>query len=329
MSAGEFELINHYFKAAPDAITPASVLLGIGDDAALVQPSSGQALVVAADTLVSGTHFPADAPAEQIGQRALRVNLSDIAAMGAQPRWFTLALTLPASWGSDARREWVAEFSRGLKQCADQYQCTLIGGDTTSGPLCISIQMLGEVVAAKALRRDGANLDDFVLVTHTLGDGAAALDVIDEGTEQETWSDDDRDYLRSRYYRPEPRIQEGLLLQEIASSAQDISDGLLADLGHICQASDVAAEIDVAELPLSASLQKADVTQAQRWALTGGDDYELVFTVPEHNMPKLAMAQAQGQIQATVIGRIVSGAGVHCELNGAPFRVDSTGYRHF
>lgn len=333
MSAGEFELINHYFKAPPDALSPASVLLGIGDDAALVQTDASQALVVAADTLVSGVHFPADAPAEEVGQRALRVNLSDIAAMGAVPHWFTLALTLPKSWHSDARREWVADFSRGLKACADEYHCSLIGGDTTSGPLTISIQMLGQVPAAKALRRDGANLNDFVLVTHTLGDSAAALAVMNKdvtaGDALTHCTEADHAYLQARFYRPEPRIKAGLLLRDIASSAQDVSDGLLADLGHLCEASDVAAEIDIAEIPLSPTLQKFDLAQARHWALTGGDDYELVFTVAEQNMPLLAMAQAQGDIQASVIGRIVGGAGVHCELDGAPFSVDTTGYQHF
>lgn len=329
MSAGEFELINHYFKPAPDTLNPASVLLGIGDDAALVQPAADEALVVAADTLVSDVHFPAGAPAGAIAQRALRVNLSDMAAMGAEPRWFTLALTLPKAWADDARRSWVADFSRGLKNCAEQYNCTLIGGDTTSGPLSISIQMLGQVPAQSALRRDGAGLNDFVLVTHSLGDSAAALALLNNEPHSTSLTDTDRDYLQERYYRPEPRLREGVLLRDIASSAQDISDGLLADLTHICEASDVAAELDLAELPLSHALQQFDAAQAQRWALTGGDDYELVFTVPEQNMPLLAMAQAQGLIQATVIGRIVSGAGVHCEFNGAPVCVDSTGYQHF
>ncbi|WP_049721056.1 thiamine-phosphate kinase [Gilvimarinus polysaccharolyticus] len=333
MSAGEFELINHYFKAAPDALSPASVLLGIGDDAALVKTDANQALVVAADTLVSGVHFFADAPAEEIGQRALRVNLSDMAAMGAEPHWFTLALTLPQHWSEAARSGWVADFSRGLKACADQYDCNLIGGDTTSGPLTISIQMLGQVPAARALRRDGANLDDFVLVTHTLGDSAAALGLMNKdvaaGSALMHCTAADRAYLQARFYRPEPRIKEGILLRDIASSAQDISDGLLADLGHLCEASDVAAEIDVAQLPFSEALQKSDPEQVRHWALTGGDDYELVFTVSEQNMPLLAMAQAQGNIQASVIGRIVSGAGVHCELDGAIYSVDQTGYRHF
>jgi len=331
VSAGEFELINHYFKTAPDALTPATVLLGIGDDAALLQPDASQALVVAADTLVSGVHFPADAPAQEVGQRALRVNLSDMAAMGAVPHWFTLALTLPKHWCDDTRRQWVAEFSRGLKACAEQYQCHLVGGDTTSGPLSISIQMLGQVPANAALRRDGASVDDFVLVTHTLGDSAAALALLNNhvAAADHACTEADRQYLQGRYYRPEPRIQQGIVLRDIASSAQDISDGLLADLGHLCAASDVAAEIDLATLPQSAALQKFAPQQALRWALTGGDDYELVFTVAEHKMPLLAMAQAQGNIHASVIGRIVSGAGVHCELDGAPFSVDTTGYRHF
>ncbi|MDO3387220.1 thiamine-phosphate kinase [Gilvimarinus sp. SDUM040013] len=323
MAGGEFELINHYFKPAPEDLVADDVVLGIGDDAALVQPPTGELLAVATDTLVADVHFPADADAALIAERSMRVNLSDLAAMGAEPRWFTLALTLPGDWDGEKRQHWVAGFSRALKSCANTFGCTLIGGDTTRGPLSVGIQMLGSVPASQALRRDGAGLDDFVLVTGVLGDAAAALTVLDEP------ASDRNDYLRGRYYKPTPRIAEGKYLRGIASSAQDISDGLLADLGHICFASDVAAELDLAQLPFSEVLAEQPQAEAIEHAIAGGDDYELVFTVPPENMPELAMLQAAGKVQATVIGRIVSGAGVHCELDGAPYYSNATGYKHF
>ncbi|MDO6746198.1 thiamine-phosphate kinase [Gilvimarinus sp. 1_MG-2023] len=324
MAAGEFELINHYLKPAPDEILPDSVLLGIGDDAALIQPSVEQHLAVATDTLVADVHFPATAPADLIAERSLRVNLSDMAAMGAEPQWFTLSLTLPSEWDSECRRDWVATFSRGLKACAKQFGCVLIGGDTTQGPLSVGIHMLGQVPPAEALRRDGAEPGDFVLVTGCLGDAAAALAVLDDDS-----TDSRRDYLRDRYYRPSPRVAEGQLLRKIASSAQDISDGLLADLNHICQASDVAAELDLDQLPMSAALAEAGESDAVRLATSGGDDYELVFTVAAENMPALAMLQAEGKLEATVIGRILSGAGVHCQWQGDVYQSSITGYQHF
>lgn len=317
---GEFELINRYFKSSQPEQD--GVVLGIGDDAALVQPTPGNLLAVASDTLVADVHFPANAPARQIAERSLRVNLSDMAAMAARPRWFTLSLTLPKAWASAEREAWVAEFSYGLKACADHYECVLIGGDTTSGPLCVSIQMLGEVAPGTALRRDGAQVGDFVLVTGTLGDAAAALPLLNNPSDSA-----DDEYLLRRYFQPEPRVAEAMLLSSFASSAQDISDGLLADLGHICDASDVAAEIDLNALPLSdALINHAD---AHVLAASGGDDYELVFTVAMEQMPHIAELQARGDLQASVIGRIVTGAGVHCELDGQPFVCEQSGYEHF
>ncbi|WP_020207988.1 thiamine-phosphate kinase [Gilvimarinus chinensis] len=326
MSLGEFELINQYFRPAADKPDGDAVVLGIGDDAALIQADPAQQLVVAADALVAGVHFPGDAEAELVGERSLRVNLSDMAAMGAEPAWYTLSLTLPAEWHEEQRRDWVAGFSRGLRQASEAFGCELVGGDTTSGPLHIGIQMLGQVPPGKALRRDGACVGDFVLVTHTLGDGAAALKSLNA---PELWSESQCAYLFERFYRPMPRITEGVLLRDIASSAQDVSDGFLADLGHICHASDVGAEVEVERLPMSEAVRAVDLQSARGLALTGGDDYELVFTLSPDKMPELAMAQARGDIAATVVGRIVAGAGVHCLLNDEPYNLDATGYRHF
>ncbi|UTF59699.1 thiamine-phosphate kinase [Gilvimarinus sp. DA14] len=326
MPLGEFELINQYFRPAADKSDGVGVVLGIGDDAALIQPDASQQLVVAADTLVSGVHFPETAAPELIGERSLRVNISDMAAMGAEPAWYTLSLTLPAEWQEETRRDWVAGFSRGLRKASEAYTCVLVGGDTTSGPLNIAIQMLGQVPPGKALRRDGACVGDFVLVTHCLGDGAAALASF---SETGIWSDTERDYLFERFYRPTARVREGVLLRDFATSAQDISDGLLADLGHICAASDVGAELDVDKLPISDATLAAGLERARQFALTGGDDYELVFTLSPEQMPEFAMAQARGDINACVVGRIVAGAGVHCLLDDKPYVVEVPGYRHF
>ncbi|WP_347332258.1 thiamine-phosphate kinase [Marinimicrobium locisalis] len=325
---GEFELIRHYFRQHSAESTPESVLLGVGDDAALLQPPAGESLVVTVDTLMAGAHFPQDAPAEEIGQRALRVNLSDLAAMGARPLWFTLALTLP-----EASEEWLRGFSRGLFAAAEEYGCTLVGGDTTRGPLSITVQAMGAVPTGLALRRDGASAGDYVLVTHTLGDSAGGLAVLQERLSKDP-GDEVRTFLTERYWRPMPRLEAASRLTGIASAALDISDGLLADLGHICEASDLGAEIFVEDLPLSAALQAAtDQTQAREWALTGGDDYELCFTVPESQMGELGMLIASGELQASVVGRMRAGSGVDCRLHGEPFATQSfatqQGYTHF
>lgn len=317
---GEFELIARYFTGAREDL-PDSVVLGVGDDGALLSPDPQQQLVVSVDTLVAGVHFPADAPAGEVGQRALRVNLSDLAAMGATPAWFTLALTLPPEWDETRRRDWVSGFSAGLRAAAETYGCALVGGDTTAGPLSVTIQIMGQVPPGLALRRDGAAVDDFILVTHTLGDGAAALASLDRPGASA--------YLRERFYRPTPRLAEGQLLRGLASAALDISDGLLADLGHLCSASDVAAVVDVASLPLSEALRAEEPARAREWALTGGDDYELVFTLAPERMGELARLQAEGRISATVIGQICAGSGVHCELDGREYHPAGNGYQHF
>jgi thiamine-monophosphate kinase len=242
--------------------------------------------------------------------------------MGAKPKWFTLALTLP-----QANEDWLRDFSRGLFNCADEYGIALVGGDTTRGPLTITIQVMGEVPAGVALRRDGAAPDDFIFVTNTLGDGAAALDAL---TRPNDFSSDVVEYLTQRFYLPEPQIKAGILLRGIASAALDISDGLVADLGHICEASDVGAVIDVANLPFSDALQSvSDINQAREYALCGGDDYQLCFTVSPSKMPELAMLIARGDICATMVGRIERGRGVIAQLDDEPYEISRSGYQHF
>lgn len=318
----EFELIRRFFQRDNAEGTDTDVILGIGDDAALLQLPAGQQLAVSVDTLVAGVHFPLDADAEAIAERALRVNLSDLAAMGAEPKWFTLALTLP-----DVSEEWLRAFSRGLFRTASAFNCTLVGGDTTAGPLSITVQVMGAVEPHLALRRDGASPGDYILVTNYLGDGAAALAIIEQRL---SLADEHQRYLRERFYQPQPRLHEARLIRGLASAALDVSDGLVADLGHICRASDLAAVIYVEDLPLSSALLAMDdLTQARCWALSGGDDYELCFTVGAEQMSTIGRLIAEGKLQATVIGEMLPGSGVHCELDGEPYALDNTGYQHF
>ncbi|RZA00746.1 MAG: thiamine-phosphate kinase [Moraxellaceae bacterium] len=327
----EFQLIQRFFQHEQADLlltekAQASVVLGIGDDCALLQVPANKQLAVSVDTLVSGVHFPAEAAAEDIAERSLRTTLSDLAAMGAEPLWFTLAVTLPKN--SDyIFEEWLRSFSRGLFRVANEFQIVLVGGDTTSGPLAITIQVMGAIESRLALRRDGASIGDFICVTNTLGDGAAALAQIQQRVNV---NPEHRDYFYQRFYRPTPRFREANILKRIASSALDISDGLVADVGHICTASDLAAIIDVENLPLSPALQSLNnLEQARIWALSGGDDYELCFTVAPEKMPELAMHIAAGEIHATVIGEIVAGSGVVCELDGKTFNLERAGYQHF
>lgn len=327
----EFELIQQFFQREQADLlleekAQASVVLGIGDDCALLQVPANKQLAVTVDTLVADVHFPADAKPDDIAERALRTNLSDLAAMGAEPLWFTLALTLPKN-SEYLSEEWLSGFSRGLFRTANHYEIVLVGGDTTSGPFSITIQAMGAVESHQAMRRDGASIGDFVCVTNYLGDGAAALAVIQNRL---AINSEHEHYLRERFYRPIPRLVESNFLLGIASAALDISDGLVADLNHICEASDLGAVIDIESLPFSpALLAMNNLQQARIWALSGGDDYELCFTVPPEKMPELAMLIAQEKINATVIGEIVAGNGVHCELEGEAFELAAQGYQHF
>jgi thiamine-monophosphate kinase len=319
----EFDLIKRFFHHRSGA---PSIVLGVGDDCALLQPPEGEQLAISIDTLVAGVHFPADAEPAFIGERALRVALSDLGAMGAKPLWFTLALTLP-----EADENWLEAFSGGLMNAAGVYGCSLVGGDTTRGPLTISIQVHGSISPGRALRRDGARLDDLVYVTGDLGDGAAALAVINKELQVGNAANA---YLMDRFYRPRPHIRTGELLAGVASSAIDISDGFLADLEHICNASKVGAAIDVRRLPVSeVVMAKATPAQRESWALGGGDDYQLCFTVPRKKAGLVQTWIDNKSLSATLVGKIVEQTGVRCFKDGRPYSAatgaSARGYQHF
>jgi thiamine-monophosphate kinase len=316
---GEFDLINTYFARASQGD---DVELGIGDDCAIVRPPAGRHLVMSIDTLVEGVHFPYNTDPLKIGMRVMCTCLSDLAAMGATPHWFTLALTLPK-----AEETWLNDFSEGLFQIANQFQCNLIGGDTTKGPLTISVQVHGSVAPGSALKRGGGNLGDVVYVTGDLGDGAAALAAL---SNKLTVNPSAYSYLMKRFFAPTPRIREGQFLLGKASAAIDISDGLMADLGKLCAASGLGAMIDLGRLPIS-DLWREQVNQEQamEWALNGGDDYQLCFTVPAAHQEELSHAIQFGQIRATPIGKLVPQTGVQLFLSGQPYATIEHGFDHF
>ncbi len=325
MCLSEFDIIRTYFQREQQSD---SVIAGIGDDCALLAVTPGQYLAVSMDTLVAGRHFPLAATPYDIGRRALCVNISDIAAMAATPTWFTLGLTLP-----DANHEWLKQFSQGLFDIANRFHCALVGGDTTRGPLSITIQVHGQAAPEHVLTRDKAQAGDTVFVTGTLGDGAAALAML-EG--RLAVDENAQHYLYERFYAPEPQVRAGLLLGPLSHSAIDISDGLLADLGHIARASDVAIEIDVEAIPLAPALASIVARSPQiwrEWSLTGGDDYQLAFTVPAAHIHTVQQLIESGQLQATAIGRVNSTdttPSVSCQLHGKPYAPPSTqGYQHF
>lgn len=310
----EFQLIRHYFAS----LTAGSegVVLGIGDDAALLTVPAGQQLVVTTDTLVAGRHFPPSTRAFEIGWKALAVNLSDLAAMGATPRWFTLALTLPA-----ADADWLTGFSEGLKALADLHGVALVGGDTTRGPLAISITAMGLLPTGQALRREGAVQGDLVCVTGTLGDAALALQQLD--------SPDADPALRRRLDRPTPRVEAGRLLLPWASAAIDVSDGLAGDLQHLLLASQVGAELRADRLPRSAAFATAAPADALALQLHGGDDYELCVCLRGEDYQAVQPALAALGVPLTRIGVISAEPGLRLREGAAVRPLEPRGYQHF
>lgn len=315
----EFELIRHYFAAARCAQGGDGVVRGIGDDCALLAVPAAEQLAVSTDTLVAGVHFPDACDAFLLGQRALAVSASDLAAMGATPLAFTLALTLP-----NANEVWLAEFARGLQLMAKNCSLVLVGGDTTRGPLSLTLTVFGRVPVGDALLRSGAQVGDLLCVGGELGDAAGALPLV---LGQRDAQDGIREALLARYWSPQPQLALGQALRGLATSALDISDGLLADCGHIAKASQVALQIELEQVPLSASLLAfAGEEQARLCALGGGDDYRLAFTLPP---ARLAQLQADWP-EVRVIGRVQAGAGVQLlDAAGQPIDPPTGGYQHF
>lgn len=316
MSVSEFDIITRYFQRPKP--TRDDVLLGIGDDAALLQVPAGKQLVVAVDTLVAGRHFPEQTAAADIGYKALAVNLSDLAAMGATPAWATLSLTLPAV---DAT--WLQAFADGFFMLADEYSVALVGGDTTRGPLSVTVQVHGFVEPGKALQRDTARPGDVVYVSGIPGEAACALQQMLAGETPE-------DILLQRLNRPQPRVVLGQDLAGLASAAIDISDGLLADLGHLLTASGCGATLWPDRLPRSPALQAIPIEQALSCQLDGGDDYELCFTLPEDKREALAAVQAQHAVTLHEIGKLEARAGLRCVYDdGRSETPEVHGYDHF
>ncbi len=317
MSRDEFQLIERFFA---QSIDDPDVVVGIGDDAAVVNASGP--LAVATDTLVEGVHFPQQTAADAVGYRILAVNLSDLAAMGARPRWCTLALTIAA-----ADEQWLEGFTTGFFRLAAAHEVSLVGGDLTRGPLSATLHLIGSVERNGLLTRSGAHVGDDVYVTGSLGDAAAGLALIDEDAVD---AGPEHRALVERFYRPSPRVAAGRAVAAIANAAIDVSDGLIADLGHICEASGCGAIINVEQLPLSAELLALFPPQTvHAYALSGGDDYELCFTAAPAQAEVVEAALEASGTSARRIGELVPGVGVECRRDGKRFSPAYAGHKHF
>ncbi|WP_232224882.1 thiamine-phosphate kinase [Acidihalobacter ferrooxydans] len=315
---GEFDLIDLYFRRRS---ARGDVILGIGDDAAVLTVPAARQLAVTVDTLVAGVHFPAATDPAAIGHKALAVNLSDLAAMGAEPAWVALSLTLP-----QPEPRWLEAFAEGFFALAEQYGVSLVGGDTTRGPLSITVQASGFVPPGMDVRRSGAHVGDAIYVTGTLGDAGLGL-AWQQG--RRTLEASDGAAMRARLDCPTPRVEAGLVLRGRASAAIDVSDGLAGDLRHVLRASGVGAVLDVDALPVSAVV--AGQADARELALSAGDDYELLFTVAPDRAGAILAGMDELALRCTCIGRIVSEPGLQLtDAAGQPFVTPVTaGYDHF
>lgn len=318
----EFSIIDSFFKA--QSHQRKDVLLGIGDDAALTTIPQGQALVTTTDTLIAGVHFLVNASPHAIAQKAIAVNLSDLAAMGAEPAWISLSLSIPI-----ADEEWLKGFSAGIAEMTQFYSIQLIGGDTVQGPLAVTITAQGFVPPEQALLRSKAKPGDFVYVTGYLGDAGAGLDLLlNKVAINDT---DNANYLLSRLHYPTPRLLAGSSLRRLANACIDLSDGLSSDIRHILKASNCGATIHVDKLPLSKAMRESiDPQKAREYALSAGDDYELLFTVSEEQKGKLELAMANTNVCVTCIGQL-NGIPNKLEfrLNNALLEEQPCGYQHF
>ena len=315
MALSEFDIIARFFTR--QGAYRDDVVLGVGDDAALLKVPRDRQLVLAVDTLVAGRHFPEDTAAFDIGWKALAVNLSDFAAMGATPAWATLSLTMPA-----VDKDWLQAFADGFYSLAEQYQVALVGGDTTRGPLSVSVQLQGYIEPGKVLRRDAAKPGQALFVSGTLGDAACALHQLQSGAVDA--------FVFERLNRPEPRVALGQLLGGVAAAAIDVSDGLLADLGHILEASRCGATLYPERLPASSALQNLPAGEVLEYQCNGGDDYELCFSVaPERRAQLDALLQQQG-LSVAEIGVIDAQPGLRCKLpDGRIITPAIHGFDHF
>ena len=336
MAQREFEIIRQYFRDSGLGFEKSGIALGIGDDCALLNPPVDQQIAISLDLLQEGVHFPAGAVADLVAYRALAVNLSDLAAIGAEPWCFTLGLSMP-----DAEPLWLEAFSRGLLELAKLHNCPLVGGDLIRGSLHIAIQVQGLVPAGKALRRSTAKAGDLIYVTGTLGDAAIALAILQavDGTASpllsataiRKLSNSQRDFFIRRFYQPDVRLAAGIALRDYASACIDISDGLLNDLAHIVEDSGVGAELDIEQLPYSVAMQQCvEAEHRLSAALFGGDDYELCFTVAPEQCNAMEKSLVALNLTVKRVGEIVSKPGIRClDSLGDEVKISGQAFRHF
>lgn len=321
MAAGEFSLINRYFKTP---LTRRDVTIGVGDDCAVVSTPAGKQLAVTTDTLVQGIHFPSETSPADIASKAIAVNLSDLAAMGARPAWLMLALTLP-----DFDESWVRDFADSFHATANRYGVELIGGDTTQGPLSITIQAMGIIDPERIMRRNGAHPGDDIYISGTLGDAATGLKILQQGQ----LIDENQAWLVNRLNRPQARVELGCKASAFCRCAIDISDGLAADLGHILEASDCGATVNIDRIPLSHQLvEYSSNRNGVDWnrVLSGGDDYELCLVVAPENESRLMQLAGELSLPLTRIGTIEARGRLNfIDESGEKYLLNDTGYEHF